>query len=180
MSKTIRDELKDLYIARGGQQGDLTNDSQTIGGMVKAINKSEAAAKVLTLTEVEAANDELDLWGTLVSEIQEDITVTGDKITGKLFYRDSGQIVKDWGPGYFIALHVNDIDSDATSVLVGLDPSEGSGLVELINDPDKVGMFKVTHKDSQIFKVIQSNGAVKRTQVFSLSGLTLVPANDED
>ena len=30
MSKTIREELKDVYIAKGGQQADLTNDSQTI------------------------------------------------------------------------------------------------------------------------------------------------------
>jgi hypothetical protein len=43
MAKTIRDELKDMYKAEGGQQSALTNDSQTIQGMIKAINKNRAS-----------------------------------------------------------------------------------------------------------------------------------------
>lgn len=43
MAKTIREELKDMYLAEGGQQENLTNDSQTIHGMIKAINENRAA-----------------------------------------------------------------------------------------------------------------------------------------
>lgn len=43
MAKTIRDELKDMYKAEGGQQSALANDSQTIQGMIKAINKNRAS-----------------------------------------------------------------------------------------------------------------------------------------
>jgi hypothetical protein len=43
MAKTIREELKDMYLAEGGQQENLTNDSQTIQGMLKAINENRAA-----------------------------------------------------------------------------------------------------------------------------------------
>ena len=180
MSKTIREELKDLYKARGGQQADLTNDSQTIGGMVKAIRKAEEVAKVLSPLTVEAADAALDLWGTAVSEIQDEITVEGNQITGKLYEQLEGQIVTDWGPGYFIALHLDDIDTDATSVLVGLDPSKGSGLIEIIEDPDKVAMCKIDSIKAQAFKVIQTDGTVKLTQAFSLSGLTLVPADEDE
>lgn len=182
MSKTIREELKDMYKARGGQQGDLTNDSQTIAGMIKAINRSEAAVKVLDLLTVEAADAdfEVDQQGTKVSTIQDEVTVSGDQITGKLFYQSEGPHVEWWGAGYFIVLHLDDFDADATSVKVGLEPSEGSGLVEILNDPDKVALCKVTYKDSQIFKVVSTDGTVKRTQVFGLSGLTLVPADDEE
>ena len=180
MSKTIREELKDMYKAKGGQQADLTNDSQTIAGMVAAINRNEKAKAVLDLLSIEAAPGETDLWGTLVSQIQDEITVTDGQITGKLFEQKEGQIVTDWGPGYFIAIKLTDIDADATSVLVGMDPSMGSGLVEIINDPDKIYLGKVTYKDSQIFKTIQSTGTVKRSQAWGLSGLTLVPADEEE
>ena len=58
-----------------------------------------------------------------------------------------------------------------TSVLVGLDPSVSSGLVELINDPDKNGVFKVTDKARQSFIVKQTNGTKTRVQSYDLTGL---------
>ena len=36
------------------------------------------------------------------------------------------------------------IPEDATKLLVGLSPSQGSGLVDAINDPDKNGAWKIT------------------------------------
>lgn len=181
MSKTIREELKDMYKAKGGQQADLTNDSQTIAGMVAAINRYEKASKTLSPLTVEsaAADFEIDDQHTLVSSIQDEITVTGNQITGKLYEQLEGPHVDYWGPGYFIVLHLDDIDADATSVLCGMDPSQGSGLVEIINDADKAALCKVTYKDSQVFKVIQSDGTVKLSQAFSLSGLQLIPADAE-
>ena len=64
------------------------------------------------------------------------------------------------------------LDADATSVLVGLEPSEGSGLVELINDPDKNGVFKITDKNKQKLVVVQKCAGFNLIQRFDLSGLT--------
>lgn len=105
--------------------------------------------------------------------MQSGVSVSGNKITGTLTKLTSGQLVTDWGEGYFLALKFSNIDADATSVKVGLLPSVSSGLAEIINDPDKNGVFKITDKDVQKFKVVQSNANGKTTQLFDLSGLVL-------
>lgn len=94
-------------------------------------------------------------------------------ITGTLKYIDSGVLADDWGAGNFLALKWSDIDERATSLKVGLEPSQGTGLVEAIDDPDRNGVFKITDKDTQIFKVIQSDGKDVCVQEFDLSGLTV-------
>ena len=71
-----------------------------------------------------------------------------------------------------MVLKFTNIDSDATSVKVGMEPSMGSGLVELLDDPDRNGVFKVTDKNNQVFKVVSSNGVLTHTQTYDLSGLT--------
>lgn len=121
------------------------------------------------------------MFGYHVSDLQdEDVTVNGSKITGTLKYVADGELADYWGAGNFLALKFDDIDADATSVMVGLDPSEGSGLVEIINDPDKNGAFKITNKNTQKFKVVQTVGDRTLTQTFDLSGLTLeTEANEE-
>lgn len=116
---------------------------------------------------------ETDFWGTTAAQMQSGVSVSGNKITGTLTKLTSGQLVTDWGEGYFLALKFSNIDADATSVKVGLLPSVSSGLAEIINDPDKNGVFKITDKDVQKFKVVQSNANGKTTQLFDLSGLTL-------
>lgn len=52
-----------------------------------------------------------------------------------------------------------------------MDPSESSGLIEIIDDPDKAGVFKVTDKDTQVFKIVATNGINTVTQEFDLSEL---------
>lgn len=73
-----------------------------------------------------------------------------------------------------MALKFSNIDPKAVSVKVGLDPSESSGLVELLGDPDMNGVFKVTDKDEQVFVIESrdSQGHLTR-QEFDLSGLTV-------
>lgn len=111
--------------------------------------------------------------------IQSGVSVSGNKITGTLNYLDStnaGPIVSKWGNGYFLFTGWTGVDSDSTSLLVGLTPSAGSGLIEAINDPDHNGVFKITDKSKQMLTFIQSDGAGKSTaQYFDLSGLTLAP-----
>lgn len=64
--------------------------------------------------------------------------------------------------------------TDLESVKVGFVPSEGTGLVEMIDDPDKNMVGKITNKDTQIFTVVQTAAdGRKKTQRYDLSGLTL-------
>lgn len=103
------------------------------------------------------------------------MAVSGDKVTGTIKYFDTpGAIVDYWGPGNFFAFKISNIDENATSVRVGLAPSEGTGLVEIIDDPDKNGIAKIADKNKQKFKVIQTdNKGHKNIQLYDLSGLTL-------
>lgn len=100
------------------------------------------------------------------------MTVGNDAITGTLKYVSEGLLPTTWGAGNFMVLKFTEIPEEATSVRVGLEPSEGSGLVEIIDDPDKNGAFKVTDKDTQKFKVVTTDGTNTNTQTFDLSGLT--------
>lgn len=116
------------------------------------------------------------MFGTLVSDIQTDLSVADDAVTGTSKWLADGEIADYWGPGNFVAFKFEDIDERATSVKVGMSPSQGSGLVEIINDPDKNGVFKITDKDEQKFVVIITDGTQTTTQEFDLSGLTLEEA----
>lgn len=114
------------------------------------------------------------MYETPVSSIQDDdVSVVGNKITGTLKYLSDGAIAGYWGAGNFLALKFSDIDPRATSVKVGLRPSEGSGLVELLGDPDMNGVFKITDKSTQKFIVQTTDGIKTKEQVFDLSDLTL-------
>lgn len=102
--------------------------------------------------------------------MQNGVTVSGNAITGTLYKQTSGQIVTDWGQGYFIGLKFTP-DSDATVTKVGLAPSAGSGLVAL--DSDNLAMFKLTDITNQKLKVVSSRTGEEKTWFFDLSGLTL-------
>lgn len=117
----------------------------------------------------EAAN--ATLFGTKVSDMQSRVRIDGNVIKGTLKYLSEGSLVDTYGAGNFIALKFSDIDPTATSVKVGLDPSQGTGLVEIINDPDKNGAFKITNKYTQNFKIVTTDGTKTKTQIFDLSQL---------
>lgn len=121
---------------------------------------------------VRAEDGGVDMWGTLVSSMQENVTVEGNKIKGKLKPLSSGQLVTDWGEGYFLALHYTSNDATVSSIKVGLDPSAG-GIEPQELDPDMNSVMKITDKSSQKIKVISSNGAVTVTDTYDLSELEL-------
>lgn len=151
-------------------------------GVVFYIADTDWAITSLPAITPSALAADTDLWGTLVSSIQSDITVTGDKITGTLYPVTSGALPAKWGEGYFIALQFSASSwTPYTSVKVGMDPSEGSGLQELINDPDKAGVFKVTDKEIQLIAVLGTDGKDVLYRTYDISGLTLsaTPPNSE-
>lgn len=105
--------------------------------------------------------------------MQTDVAVANGKITGILKFIEGGLAASGplAGDGNFLALKFSDVDPDATSVKVGLDPSQGTGLVELLGDPDMNGVFKITDPSTQVFKVVSTDGIKTNTQVFDLSDL---------
>lgn len=127
----------------------------------------------MTCPTVEAESGGTSIFGTAVSDIQTGITVGDGTITGTLKYVSTGALATDWGAGNFIALKFSDIDNRATSVKVGLEPSQSSGLVELMGDPDMNGVFKITNKDTQKFKVVVTDGLNVAVKTYDLSGLTV-------
>ena len=124
----------------------------------------------MTGLTVEAEDGETNIFGRKVKTMQTGITVSGNAITGTLKYLSSGAIAQDWGPGYFIVLKVPDADP-TKSVKIGLNPSAGTGLLQI--DNDKNGVFKVSDKDHQRFAVLQNENGNTLLQQFDLSGLTL-------
>lgn len=118
-------------------------------------------------------NGSTDFWGTTASQMQDDIAVTGDKITGTLTKLTEGQLVNDWGEGYFLALKWSDLASGITSLKVGLTWSDGSGLIECLDDMDRNGVFKIADKDTQKFTIVQTTASGKKTDYYDLSGLVL-------
>lgn len=126
-----------------------------------------------------SAGSKTSLWGTDIADLQADIAVTGGAITGTLkYYGDTSKaIVRDWGPGYFIYLKYANFSSGLSyaDVKQGLVPSEGTGLLALDSDAD--ALIKVTDKDHQKLKVVQTAPDGRHyVQYFTLSGLTLTGA----
>ena len=126
----------------------------------------------LTNPTVGAVSSSATLFNTSVSDIQDSLVVGDSAITGTLKYLDTGDIASYWGAGNFMALDFSNFATGATSVMVGLDPSVSSGRVDVLADPDHNGVFKVTNKDTQRFKIVTSDGTHSKTKYYDLSGLT--------
>lgn len=116
------------------------------------------------------------VYGYTVSDLGENILVGDNAISGTLKYVSSGTLASDWGAGNFLPITFDADDwGKYTSVKVGLDPSAGSGLVELIGHLDDLkSTFKITDKNMQKLVIVATDGNATKTKVYDLSGLTLV------
>lgn len=116
-------------------------------------------------------------WTDLKPEdFQSNVVVANNEIRGTLAFIDGG--LSPSGPlagdGNFLALKFIADDWDKfTSVKVGLDPSaSGMEPVEIKTDPDHNGVFKISD-NSQVLKVIATDGIDTITTVYSLAKLVL-------
>ena len=172
MAKTIREVLKDAYLAAGGLQENLTNDSQTIQGILAA--KNNIAVNSIGNVSVTPKAPTDTIYGYTVSDLQTDVKIIDNKIIGKLKYVKTGELADHWGAGCFLALDYADEDSIGATYKVGYYPSEGSGFVDLTVPDDGAG--KVTDPINQKLYVFKKVNGVEHTQMFDLSGLILEPA----
>lgn len=166
MNTTV-DELKLLYVKLGGNLADAEN-VQTDAEMIDKIeNIVNDVPQVIVLPESASTT----LFGKTVSQYQTDVDVIDNIIVGNLSYLSAGEVVDAWGAGNFIALKFVIIDHDITfsDIKVGLNPSHGGGLVTL--DADLNGVFKITNKTEQTFRVEVTKGGITKTKDFILSGL---------
>lgn len=167
-------------------QGNYTTavgESFAIMGMVLWAEYADGIA-VLTVdsnplkgvtVESEAADTTFDFTDKTPADFQSDVAVSGNKISGTLKFIEGG--LSPSGPlagdGYFIALKWDDPDETATSLKIGLIPSEsGMDPVEAIDDTDRNGVFKVTSTDQRL-RFVTSNTDHRTVQDFDLSGLVL-------
>lgn len=117
-------------------------------------------------------------WTELTpADFQSNIAVSDGEVVGELKFIEGGLAPSGplAGDGYFLALKFSNFASGLTynNVKVGLVPSvSGMDLQTLDSDCDVV--FKITDKDNQKVKIVQSDSAGhKNIQYIGLSGLTL-------
>ena len=122
-----------------------------------------------------AATAAAKMFEVNVSSMQSGVSVANGAITGTLKYMkaDNG-ITSVWGKGNFLCLDFSATDWSAySSVMVGLDNSVSGKLVDVLADPDKNGVFKITNKETQRFMIVatSADGRQVHKQYFDLSGL---------
>ena len=168
-ANNLTDQLNLLNDTVGADHGINAEDA--------LINYSKAMGEIEPITTgvtVEAVPGSGTLFGHNVSDLQEDIEIVGNKITGKLFYTTEGALPDYWGPGYWICLQFSDFVSGTTACLAGLKPSMASGYGDVYADPDHNGAFKINDRKLQKIKVITAAGPRALTQTFDISGLEFV------
>jgi hypothetical protein len=123
----------------------------------------------LTGLSVTAITDPtIDLFGLDCDDLQEDVVVGDDAITGSLKYVDdySSAFSGDEASGNFIALHAEVPDVD--DVIITITITNPSTL-----DEDGCYVGRSADKDSQTITVVASkDGYDDVTKVYDLSGLT--------
>ena len=121
---------------------------------------------------MEPENGGVNLFGKNVSDLQTNVSVNGDEITGTLKYvtgytgfssNESEQ------SGNYLALKIETVpdDVETTVELVG----GTKGPVTLDEDMNIVLLIK--NKDTQSIKVVSTDGDETVTKTFGLTGLTL-------
>lgn len=120
----------------------------------------------LTL-DTDIAADE-DLFGLTVSDLQSNVAISGNAITGTLHYIDdySTAFSGDEAEGNYLAIHASVPDVDDVTITVTV-----TNPVTL--DPDGICVCRIRDKSTQTITVVASKeGYASVTKVYTLSGLT--------
>lgn len=109
--------------------------------------------------------------GKVASDLQSNVVITdnGISLTSKFIeggLAESGPLA---GDGYFMALSWSVPGNDITSVKVGVVPSQSTGLVEGLTDPDRTVVVKLNPSVPQNFVIVSTDGVNTNTQSYPLS-----------
>ena len=102
------------------------------------------------------------IYNHTVSDLQTDVAISGNVITGTLKYVTTGDLPAYWGAGYFLALDFGEYQG----VKVGLVPTHGSGMGALDSDKDAAFVIK---DNSQKVMVQKTVGNEVHTQIYDLN-----------
>ena len=121
---------------------------------------------------VKPEDGEAVLFGKTVNELQSDVVVSDDEVTGTLKYVDgyvdfSSNVSEQ--PGNYLALKIEAEPAEAETVVELVGGTKGP--VTLDDDMNIVLLIK--NKDTQSIKVTTTHNEESVTKTYGLSGLTL-------
>ena len=121
---------------------------------------------------VKPEDGEAVLFGKTVNELQSDVVVSDDEVTGTLKYVD----------GYVdFSSNVSEQSGNYLALKIEADPAEAETVVELVGgtkgpvtlDDDMNIVLLIKNKDTQSIKVTTTHNEESVTKTYGLSGLTL-------
>lgn len=122
----------------------------------------------LALTISVYTGDE-DLFGKKASDLQEDVSITNNVVSGTLYY------VEGYDPKLHHFLVLKAVSSDTNAKITAQIIGGESPAMEL--DEDGICVFKIKNKTTQSLQYVVEINGIKRTYNLSLSGLTLATKN---
>ena len=121
---------------------------------------------------VKPEDGEAVLFGKTVNELQSDVVVSDDEVTGTLKYVD----------GYVdFSSNVSEQSGNYLALKIEAEPAEAETVVELVGgtegpvtlDDDMNIVLLIKNKDTQSIKVTTTHNGESVTKTYGLSGLTL-------
>lgn len=121
---------------------------------------------------VKPEDGETVLFGKTVNELQSDVVVSDDEVTGTLKYVD----------GYVdFSSNVSEQSGNYLALKIEAEPAEAETVVELVGgtkgpvtlDDDMNIVLLIKNKDTQSIKVTTTHNEESVTKTYGLSGLTL-------
>lgn len=178
---TIVEELKKLIVSKGGSAIGI----QTIAEAVKKLQQMEDAANPLSalLVDVNIAAD-TDLLGKVIGDLQDNVVVDTNKITGELYYVDdysgfSGDV--ELQSGNYLAVHASVPEVSNVTIKLKISTKEGE---KTLDPSDGILILRVTPEyiksDVKLTFTAYKDGCAPYAKTFDLTGLTLDPAEDEE
>ena len=171
------DQTGYIGIHEGAVYNNMTDEDVAICGIVMFVERIDGVVVGTIGTrpgDLAISPLTTSAYGVSAADMQSGITIgTDGKITGTLKYLSGSNAITDvWGEGNFLALSFPDLPSGASSVKIGLDPSQGTGLVELVGAEDNTfGTFKIADPKAQVLLTVTTKDGLKATKSYDLSGL---------
>lgn len=129
----------------------------------------------MTSLTVEPEDGGASLFGKTVNELQENIRVSGDKITGTLKYVTDYagfSSVSEDQAGHYLALKISDTPEGSSTTVEVVGGTKGPVTL----DEDMNIVLRIRDKKTQKVKVVTTMDDDTNIKVFDLTGLTLEPA----